>query len=272
MSIADKGSILYTVVARGDAVLADHAESQGNFPSITVDILKRLANDSFTSRKASYSYDSSYHFHIMIEAGLIFLCMTDYIFASRRAFAYLLDIRNLFLSEYSGRWEYANAHEMDRFSKVIEARAHYFSRDANSDKVTALQLEIENTKNIVTENIEKLIERGEHIEMLVEKTSQLSNESFQFKAKSTELKSRLWFRNIKIWVLIGCCVLVAIFLIVWFSCGFPNFSKCQVNQGGGNGPNGNSTTSFPTSAPTSEPTSAPTSAPTNSSAPTSAPI
>jgi hypothetical protein len=37
-----------------------------------------------------------------------------------------------------------------------------------------LQLEIDTTKNIVTQNIEMIIERGEHIEMLVERTSQLS--------------------------------------------------------------------------------------------------
>jgi len=249
MSIADKGSIIYTVVARGDSVLAEYASMAGNFPSITIDILKRLAKDSFNSRKASYSYDESYHFHIMIESGLIFLCMCDNIFAARRAFAYLVDIRNLFLSEYQGRWEYAVAHEMDRFGKVIESRSNYFSKDANSDNLTALQMEIDITKNIVTENIEKIIERGEHIEMLVERTNALSNESFQFKNKSTELKSRLWFRNIKIWLLIGCLICVAIFLIVWFACGFPNFNKCKADP-------------IPTSHPTPHPTAHPTSAPT----------
>lgn len=254
MSIADKGSILYTVVARGDAVLADYAGmNTGNFSSITIDILKRLAKDSFTSRKNSYSYDDEYCFHIMIESGLIFLCLADRVFASRRAFAYLVDVRNLFISEYAGRWEYAVAHEMDRFSKVLEQRSTYYSKDANSDKLTALQLEIDMTKNIVTENIEKIIERGEHIEMLVERSGQLSNESFQFKAKSTELKSRLWFRNVKIWFLIGCCVLVAIFLVIWFACGFPTFKKCSAD--GGNpapnpSPGGNSTVPAPLPVPT----------------------
>jgi len=242
-------------------VLAEYAGASGNFPSITIDILKRLAKDSFTSRKASYSYDASYHFHIMIEAGLIFLCMADQVFAARRAFAYLVDIRNLFLSEYAGRWEYAVAHEMDRFGKIIEQRSNYFSKDANSDKLTALQLEIDMTKNIVTENIEKIIERGEHIDMLVERTGQLSNESFQFKNKSTELKSRLWFRNVKIWFLIGCCVLVAIFLVIWFACGFPTFKKCSADGGGGGGPvpspGGNGTVPVippPTPIPTARPT------------------
>jgi len=264
----DYGSIIYTVVARGDLVLADYSSARGNFSSITVDILKKLAKDSFdvSNKKASYSYDNNYHFHIMIENGLIFLCMADNSFASRRAFMYLIDIRNLFLSEFSGKWEYAVAHEMDRFSKTIEQRSKFFS-DPSSDKLTVIGIEIEQTKSIVAENIEKLIDRGEHIDLLVERTSQLSNETFQFKNKSTELKSRLWFRNIKIWLLIGCCVLVAIFLIIWFACGFPNFSKCQA--GGGGGPSPGTPTHFPTHAPTHSPTQAPTNAPTEA---TTAPI
>jgi len=60
----------------------------------------------------------------------------------------------------------------------------FFSNDINSDKITALQIEIETAKNIVTENIEKLIDRGEKIDILVEKTQSLSDETFQFKTKS----------------------------------------------------------------------------------------
>ena len=42
----------------------------------------------------------------------------------------------------------------------------YFSNDPNSDKITAIKNEVEAAKNVVTENIEKLIERGEKIELL----------------------------------------------------------------------------------------------------------
>jgi len=265
MSISDKGSILYSVISKGDIILAEHAAAKGNFPSITVDILRRLSRDCFTSRKASYSYDDKYHYHIMIENGLIFLCLADAHFAVRRAFSFLLEIRNLFLSEYSGRWETAIAHQMDRFSKTLENRAAYFSNDVNSDKITALQIEIETAKNIVTENIEKLIERGEKIDILVEKTQQLSEESFQFQKKSKELKWKLWFRNIKLWICICIIVCVVIFVIVWLACGFPNFKNCKSD--GGNtpiSPGTNHTASpshsfFPTLSPsTATPTLEPT--------------
>jgi len=113
--------------------------------------------------------------------------------------------------------------------------------------------------------LKKLIDRGEHIIMLVERTNSLTNETFQFKNKSTELKSRLWFRNIKIWVLIGCCVLVAIFLVIWFACGFPTFNKCSANGGGPAPPDvsGAPVSGNHTNAPTLSPTFSPTFAPTN---------
>jgi hypothetical protein len=35
----------------------------------------------------------------MVDAGLIYLCMADAVFAKRRAYGYLIDIRNLFIGK-----------------------------------------------------------------------------------------------------------------------------------------------------------------------------
>lgn len=50
----DQGKILYAVVARGPTVLVEWQGTQGNFPTVTLDLLARL--DQFTSRKQSYAY------------------------------------------------------------------------------------------------------------------------------------------------------------------------------------------------------------------------
>jgi hypothetical protein len=55
----------------------------------------------------------------MIESGLIFLCMADNIFAARRAFAYLVDIRNLFLSEVCAASDCENACNVISFSLFL---------------------------------------------------------------------------------------------------------------------------------------------------------
>jgi len=190
--------------------------------------------DAFTSRKVSYEYNTDIHFHIQVEAGLVFLCMSDAIFAKRRAYAFLVDIRDLFLSKFGDSWQHALAYAMNaQFTKTLESRANYFTNDPNSDKITAIQTELETTKSIVTESIEKLIARNEQIDLLVTKTESLVTESAAMQSKATTLKKKLWWRNVRVWVcLCVCCAIIcAIIIIPIVACGPPSFSKCGGTAG-----------------------------------------
>jgi len=234
-----KDAILYSLVSRGETVLSEHSMAgvKGNFATITLDVLKRI--DPFTTRKMSFSYDDKVHFHMMIEAGLVYLCMTDVNFAKRRAYAFLIDIRNTFITKFGEAWKNALALSMNaQFSRVLEAKMNYFSYDPNSDKITAVQAEIDQLKMVTTEMIEQIIERNEKINILVEKTQTLSDDTYKFKDKTKVLKWKLWWRNIKCWICICCILLVVIFCVIWFACGFPNFKDC----GGGGGGSHHTTT------------------------------
>jgi vesicle-associated membrane protein 7 len=218
-------SIIYALISRGDVVLTEYAAARGNFIQVTRDLIKRI--DPFTTRKMSYSYDDRIHYHIMVESGVIYLCMADSEFAKRRAYSFLVDVKNLFISQYGDTWQTAIALQFDnQFSRTLQRRADYFSNDPNSDKITAIKTEVEAAKNVVTENIEKLIERGEKIELLVDKTNQLTEESYQFKDKAKKMKMKFWWKNIKFWVILGALAVIVVFLIIWFACGFPAFQTC----------------------------------------------
>jgi len=216
-------------------VLTEYAAARGNFIQVTRDLIKRV--DPFTGRKMSYSYDDRIHYHIMVEAGLIYLCMADANFQKRRAYSFLVDIKTLFISQFGDAWQTAIALQFDnQFARTLQRRADYFSNDPNSDKITAIKTEVEAAKNIVTENIEKLIERGEKIELLVDKTNALTEETYQFKDKARKMKIKFWWKNIKLWVILISVGLVLIFFIVWFSCGFPAFQVCAKGIHGGSSP------------------------------------
>lgn len=223
----DKGIIIYTLIARGEVVLTEWSspERKGNFAQITRDILKRI--DPYTTRKMSYSYDDHTHYHIWVDAGLIYLVMAEAQFGKRRSYAFLADIRTLFLSKFGDSWQNAIGFGLNaQFCRTLEQRANFFSYDPNSDKMTALETEIQAAKNVLVENIEKLIERGEKIDLLVEKTETLQEETFQMKGKSKKLRLKLWWRNMKIWLCICCVICVILFIIIWVACGFPNFKDC----------------------------------------------
>jgi vesicle-associated membrane protein 7 len=72
---------------------------------------------------------------------------------------------------------------------------------------------------------EKVLARGEKIELLVDKTDALNQSAKRFQKTSKQLKNVMWWKNVKMWGLIIVVVAIIIWLISSFVCGF-NFSKC----------------------------------------------
>uniref|UniRef100_A0A6B2LIP7 V-SNARE coiled-coil homology domain-containing protein n=1 Tax=Arcella intermedia TaxID=1963864 RepID=A0A6B2LIP7_9EUKA len=202
-------SIFYALVSRGDVVLAEWTNAQGNFITLTREMLKRL--DPFINKRASFfSYDEKFHYHIYVENGLIFLCMADAAYQKRRGHMFLTDLRTSFLNEFGEAWQNAIAFQYNnQFARVIQSKAQYHS-DVSSDKIASVQAQIDVAKGVVMENIEKLLERGDRIEILVDKTNQLQDVSFDFKVKAKSMKTRLWCKNIKLMAIIIVLVLVSL--------------------------------------------------------------
>lgn len=60
----------------------------------------------------------------------------------------------------------------------------------------------------MVQNIEKVLERGERIDLLVTRTEEMQEQSYKFKSGATELKKKLWWKNVKLWLVIACLVIV----------------------------------------------------------------
>lgn len=59
----------------------------------------------------------------------------------------------------------------------------YFSNNPNADKVRKVQADIDDVKSIMVQNIERLLERGEKIELLVSRADVLNEQAGQFKIR-----------------------------------------------------------------------------------------
>ena len=89
------------------------------------------------------------------------------------------------------------------------------------DAITNVQQDIDNVKGIMTENIERVLERGERIDLLVDKTDRLGVGAHDFRMRSRGLKRQMWWKNMKLMVLLGVVVVFLIYLFVGFGCGLP---------------------------------------------------
>jgi vesicle-associated membrane protein 7 len=73
---------------------------------------------------------------------------------------------------------------------------------------------------------EKVLERGERIDILVDKTDNLNQASFAFKKRSTALRRAMWWKNQKLMYSLGGVGFLVLYLCATFACGFPAFQYC----------------------------------------------
>ncbi|KAH6567202.1 hypothetical protein BASA50_009612 [Batrachochytrium salamandrivorans] len=227
--------IIYALVARGTIILAEHAITTGNFTTITQHLLAKIPSGSPVSAspsgegraasssskssskvpadsRMSYVYDN-HMFHYLQRDGITYMCLTDDQLGRRIPFAFLEEIAKSFVALYGARAQTAISYGLNEYSKTIAKTMEDYSNGAG-DKVAGLRGEIDQVKDIMINNIEKVLERGDRIDMLVDKTESLSQASFAFKKRSTVLRRTMWWKNTRLMVLLAAVVLLLLFFTV----------------------------------------------------------
>jgi len=67
--------------------------------------------------------------------------------------------------------------------------------DFQVDNIGAVKSQIEDVKDVMVQNIEKVLERGEKIELLVDKTDRLNQQAFRFESSSRNLRRALLYQT-----------------------------------------------------------------------------
>jgi len=64
----------------------------------------------------------------------------------------------------------------------------------------------------------QVLERGERIELLVDKTDHLQSESFSFKMDASRMKKKMWWTNVRWMAALAAVVLVIIYVVIAIVC------------------------------------------------------
>ena len=155
------------------------------------------------------------------------MCMADEEMSRRIPFAFLADIKNRWKATFGTAGRNAMAYGMnDEFARVLAKQMDYYSHNPEADRINQVRGGLEDVKTIMVSNIEKVLERGERIELLVDRTDNLSAQAFQFKKKSTQLKRAMWWKNMKLTLIIALVVIILLYVIISAACGGLNWPKC----------------------------------------------
>jgi len=233
--------LIYSLVSRSIHVLAEFTCGglTGNFSTVSRVLLKKIPASE--DNKCSYIYDK-FVFHYVVSDGLTYLCMADTDFSRAAAFQFLHDIKDRFTATYGKRAQTAIAFAFNAdFARVLQAQMDKANAaDESSNDSTALlgissssssvnsgqdqrlnqiRNQLGEVKDAMLQNIDKVLLRGEKIELLVDKSEVLEQNAFKFHRGAKNLKRAMWIKNAK-WTAIGVVVLtLLIYVILAAACG-----------------------------------------------------
>jgi len=201
--------IVYALIASGTSTLAEYSHGNTKFNPRTIELIRQRVEPN--TRKA-YVHEG-WNFNYISSGPFLYLCVSDASYQSRLAFAFLERVQSETKGKTSG------------YDIILRREADFFSF-GQPDKIQNLMDQIGQVRDIMTENIESILQRGEKLEDLVVKTEKMNDSALKFRNNSRSLKRAMWWQNVKLWLIIIAVILAVIFFIVWGVCGGA-FQKCR---------------------------------------------
>ncbi|MCJ1311846.1 hypothetical protein MMC25_005519 [Agyrium rufum] len=228
-------------IAYQNTILAEHSVGPSSQTSSLASlILPKI--DHKKPQKLSYTFKENF-IHYIADApsdhpdgdssagGLTYLVVAPSNFGRRIPFGYLVEIKQQFLKRYDPAntdFSALPAYGAAAFNAQLKSlMVNYGTTQAGQqDAIGSAQREIEDVRQIMTQNIESVLERGERIDLLVDKTDKLGVGAHDFRVRSRGLRRRMWWKNVKLMVLLGVVVVFLLYLFIGFGCGLPGWSRC----------------------------------------------
>ncbi|GAB2210969.1 hypothetical protein Droror1_Dr00016259 [Drosera rotundifolia] len=208
-------TLIYSFVARGTVILAEYTEFTGNFTSIASQCHQKLpaSNNKFT-----YNCDG-HTFNYLVENGFTF-CVVVIESAGRQIpIAFLERVKDDFHKRYGGgKASNAGAMSLNKEygSKLKEHMKFCVDHPEEINKLAKVKAQVSEVKGVMMENIEKVLDRGEKIELLVDKTENLHSQAQNFRKQGTKMKRKMWIENMK-FKLIAFGIIISLILVTLLS-------------------------------------------------------
>ncbi|CEL05694.1 Putative Synaptobrevin/VAMP-like protein [Aspergillus calidoustus] len=238
--------LLYSCIAHRSKILAEHSapgSSSTAASSLASIILPKISHDQ--PQKLTYTHERLFVHYISDSpsgppadsntgepnsyAPLSYIVVATAEQGRRIPFAYLLEMKRKFLSTYPpSNTDFGSlpAYGCAAFNSELRALLQTFNTAPPADSLASARKEIDSVKDIMTENIERVLERGERIDLLVDKTDRLGGSAHDFRMRSRGLRRRMWWKNVKLMTLLAVVVVFLVYLFVGMGCGLPAWGKC----------------------------------------------
>jgi vesicle-associated membrane protein 7 len=95
------------------------------------------------------------------------------------------------------------------------------------NKLSRVQDDIDEATDMMRHNLEAVVGRGEHLELLVDKSDAFTSNARAFQQESVGLKRALWWKNMRMVGTLVSMLLAVVLVVLWARCGL---SFCKSNH------------------------------------------
>jgi vesicle-associated membrane protein 7 len=203
--------ILYSAIAQKNEIFAEYPERE--YPKLAEVCTRIVASIPLNETRRKTFEEDTYKFHYKSEGERVYICVAHKETALRVAFAFLESVASQLNRDFNSP------------KKLLKDRMDFHNNPAN-DKITNLRNEIDEVKDVMMENIDRVLQRGEKLDALTDKSTRLAETAQDFHKSARTLKRAFCMKHAKIVALIVVIILIIIIVVLLIACN-PNFSKCR---------------------------------------------
>ncbi|XP_042562986.1 synaptobrevin homolog 1-like [Clupea harengus] len=211
--------VVYACITRGSIILVDLALTGGNFKDPALSLIRPLTVGPLYRRSV---LKDCFRYHVLSEDGITYICATEPSFESKRAHKFLDELQSALVnSPLIKRVAFAQPYEFsaDLNQMLSKQMADSGAQPSSSSKVNQMQDQVNDVKVILKDNINKVLERGERLDDLIDKTDDLQATADSFQKTSTRVARKYWWKNTKMMIIIGVIVAIIILFIILLATG-----------------------------------------------------
>jgi len=210
-------SLIHALVARGTTVLAEHASGTAELkPAAQITILSKIPPNN---SKLTYVWQDRL-IHYVSSDGVIYLIMADDSVGRRMPFAFLAEVERRFTAMFTPDTILsAGAHSLGEFEPELARLMHQYTTAPPADPLKQARSDLDNVKDIMVQNIDSILQRGERLDLLVDKTDTLAGQAYAFRRGARNVRRQQWWKNMRITALTGVVGVLILYLFIAQFCG-----------------------------------------------------
>lgn len=149
------------------------------------------------------------------DSGLIYILICKLAYPQRCAHACLEELQRAFVAKVGDKATTAKERSLDKTCASLMLKiCQKYDNLAEVDKLAAVAKKVDSVKLVMQENVDLALQNCVKLENIEKAAEELQQQAGVFKRNANELKKKMWWKNMKMKLIIAAIILVILGIII----------------------------------------------------------